>query len=272
VLVPLAASLASNERRGQVLGTVMSGLLLGILLARTAAGLIAGAFGWRALYGIAAVMMLVLVGVLMRALPDDSARPAKSYGSLLRSVFSLVAGYRELRVRSLYGALGFAAFSVFWTTLAFLLTGPPYRYSTTVIGLFGLIGAAGALSASGAGRLADSGHKRSATGALAAAIAVSFGVLWLGRDSLGALIVGIVVLDIGVQGLHVLNQHTIYGLEPEARSRLNGAYMTSYFIGGASGSALASSLYSSHGWAAVCVLGAGIGVLALCVWTFLDRA
>lgn len=271
VLIPLAASLASDEKRGQVLGTVMSGLLMGILLARTVAGLIAGAFGWRVLYALAAGAMIALASVLARSLPNDSERPVSDYRSLLRSVLTLVGRYRQLRIRSVYGALGFAAFSVFWTTAAFLLSGPPYHYSTTVIGLFGLIGAAGALTASGAGRLADSGQKQWATGLFVLAIAVSFGLLWLGRDSLGALIAGIIVLDVGVQGLHVLNQHTIYQLEPEARSRLNSAYMTSYFVGGASGSALASTLYSADGWGAVCILGALIGAVALGVWLLVDR-
>ncbi len=265
ILVPLAASLAGDDERGRVVGTVMSGLLLGILLARTGAGLVAGASSWRVVYVVAAVLVVVLAGVLWRALPEDPPRPRPSYPALLRSTVSLWRAEPLLRRRSLLGGLGFAAFSVFWTTMAFLLAGPPYHYSDTVIGLFGLVGAAGALCANAAGRLADRGREAPATVGFAAAIAVSFLPIWVGRHSLVALIVGIAVLDVGVQGLQVTNQSVIYRLAPEARSRINSAYMVCYFVGGAIGSAVASALYGASGWVAVCLLGAAVGVVAVVV-------
>ena len=259
VLVPLAASLASDERRGRVVGTVMTGLLLGVLLARTLSGLVAGLGSWRAVYVMGAGLLLVLAAVLARRLPDDGRRPAIGYASLLRSTVTLFAGEPLLRRRALFGGLGFAAFSVFWTTSAFLLAGAPYHYGDTVIGLFGLVGAGGALCAQAAGRLADRGLTRMTTGAFAALVALSFLPIWWGRTSLAWLVVGIVVLDVGVQGLQVTNQSLIYKLAPDSRSRVNSAYMVCYFAGGAAGSAVASVLYSSGGWTAVCALGAIIG-------------
>ncbi|HEY2505015.1 MAG TPA: MFS transporter [Streptosporangiaceae bacterium] len=272
VLVPLAAAMSSNAQRARVIGTVFSGLLLGILLARTIAGLLAEAVGWRGLYGIAAALMLGLAVLLSRVLPAARISAAESYASVLRSTVALARDLRELRHRSLYGAAGFAAFSVFWTTAAFLLSGAPYHYGTITVGLFGLVGAAGALSASWAGRLLSRCSLRWLTGAALALTAASFALLWVGRDSLAVLVLGIIVLDIGVQGLHVLNQNTIYSLAPGARSRINGVYMTLYFVGGAVGSAAASLAWSTRGWAAVCVAGAALPVAVLCMWAWWSRS
>ena len=260
LLVPLAAELASEEERGGVVGRVMSGLLLGILLARTVAGLVAGIAGWRAVYWTAAVVAMVLAIVLARALPADGPRPSRSYGELLRSTARLFVSEPVLRRRAAFGALGFGAFSVFWTTVAFELSGPRYGYSDSVIGLFGLVGAAGALCAGFAGRLADRGRANISTVAFAGSIMVSFLPLWWGRTSIVWLVVGIVVLDVGVQGLQVTNQSVIYGL-PVARSGVNSVYMVCYFSGGALGSAVAARLYDSGGWSSICLLGAGLGAL-----------
>jgi predicted MFS family arabinose efflux permease len=268
ILVPLAASLAADAERGRVVGTVMSGLLLGILLARTASGIVAGATSWRVVYIAAAVLVVVIAAVLARTLPPEGERPGIGYGELLRSTAALFASEPLLRRRAALGALGFAAFSIFWTTAAFLLSGTPYHYSDTVIGLFGLVGAAGALCATFAGRLADRGLTRSSTIAFAVATAVSFVPTFLGHRSLLALIVGIVVLDVGVQGLQVTNQSLIYRLAPDARSRVNASYMVVYFVGGAVGSAVAGVAYSDAGWAGVCVLGGAVGVLAALVAAF----
>ncbi len=262
VLVPMAASLADDEHRGQVVGTVMSGLLLGILLARTVSGLVAGISSWRVMYGIAAGWTVVLAVVLGRRLPAETDRPRLAYASLLRSAAHLLRTETILQTRAFFGALGFAAFSVFWTTMAFLLARAPYHYGDAVIGLFGLVGAGGALAANFAGRWADRGFTRSTTIAFAGAVAGSFVLLWFGRRELVLVIVGIVVLDIGVQGLQVTNQSLIYRLAPDARSRINSAYMVCYFAGGAIGSALGASVYASQGWAGVCVLGGAIGIVA----------
>ncbi len=263
MLVPMAASLATESTRGRVVGRVMSGLLLGILLARTVSGLIAGVTSWRVVYGAAAVLMVVLAVVLARVLPAEGERPAIGYGTLLRSTLALFLAERLLRRRILFGALGMAAFSVFWTTMAFVLSGAPYHYGDAAIGLFGLVGAAGALCATLAGRWADRDLTRRTTLVFAVLVAASFVPLWLGGHDLAMMIVGILVLDVGVQGLQVTNQSIIYRLAPDARSRINSAYMVCYFIGGALGSAGGSWCYANHGWAGVCVFGGALGVVAV---------
>jgi predicted MFS family arabinose efflux permease len=266
VVLPLAAELADETTRGRVVGTVMTGLLLGILLGRTAAGLVAEVAGWRAVYLFGAVLTGALAAVVHRELPPERHRPGLPYRELLRSVGQLVRMEPVLRRRCLYGALAFAAFTALWTSLAFLLASSPYRYGEATIGLFGLVGAAGAASASMVGRLADAGRVRLATGAFAATIAVAYLVLGTGRRSLPALIAGILILDLGVTGVHVLNLSTIYGLHTEARSRLNSAYMTSFFLGGAAGSAASATLYDAAGWTGVCLLGVALGVVTVGLW------
>ena len=263
MLVPMAASLADEEHRGQVVGMVMSGLLLGILLARTVSGVVAGVAGWRAVYVLAAGIAVALAVVLSRVLPRESERPRIGYATLLRTTVALFASQPVLRRRALFGALGFAAFSVFWTTMAFVLSRAPYHYGDVTIGLFGLVGAAGALCATFAGRWADRGLTTRTTAIFALLVATSFVALWFGGRDLIMMIIGILVLDVGVQGLQVTNQSVIYRLAPEARSRINSAYMVCYFIGGALGSALGSATYGRWHWAGVCVLGAGIGGFAL---------
>lgn len=263
MLVPMAASLADDEHRGRVVGTVMSGLLLGILLARTVSGLVAGVSSWRVVYLAAAILILAMAAVLGRGLPEEGERPHLSYGELLKSAAAVVVSEPLLRRRAAYGAVSFALFSIFWTTMAFLLAGPPFHYGDTVIGLFGLVGAAGALCANFAGRWADRELTRTTTLIFAMASALSFLPLWFGRHDLGLLILGIVVLDIGVQGMQVTNQSLIYRLRPDARSRVNSAYMVVYFAGGAIGSALGGAVYGSHGWGGVCVAGAAVGTVSV---------
>ncbi len=258
-LVPMAASLADDAHRGEVVGTVMTGLLVGILLARTLSGLVAGIASWRAVYVMAAALTLVTALVLRRVLPEEEERPQSSYRSLLASTAKLFVDEPTLRLRAWFGALGFAAFGAFWTTMAFLLAGPPYHYGDITIGLFGLVGAAGAMSANFAGRWADRELTHATTVMFAICVGLSFVPLWYGRHSLVLLIVGILVLDVGVQGLQVTNQSIIYRLRHDARSRITSAYMVCYFAGGAIGSALGASLYNSHGWTGLCLFGAGIG-------------
>lgn len=263
LLVPMAASLSDDEHRGRTVGTVMSGLLLGILLARTVSGAVAGLAGWRVVYVMAAVLTLATGAILWFVLPAETERERIRYGTLLATTVRLFMTERLLRRRAAFGALGFAAFSVLWTTIAFLLAGPPYHYGDAVIGLFGLVGAAGALCANFAGRWADRGLGQVTTLVFTACVGLSFLPLWYGRHDLAMLIVGILVLDVGVQGLQVTNQSMIYRLAPQARSRINSAYMVCYFAGGALGSALASSVYAASHWAGVCLLGAVIGALAV---------
>ena len=259
MLVPLAASLATDANRGAVVGKVMSGLLLGILFARTLAGMIAGIGGWRSVYFAAAIIVVALAIVLAKTLPDEQISEPRSYSATLGSVAALFFSEPVLRRRAVFGALAFGAFSVFWTTVAFVLSGKPYNYSNTIIGLFGLVGAAGAICANVAGRLADKNRVRELTATFALLTLSSFALLYIGRHSLWAMILGIVVLDVGVQGMQVTNQSVIYALSPQARSRITSSYMVVYFIGGATGSAIAGHVYATNGWEGVCLLGGAIG-------------
>ncbi len=270
VMIPFAADLAPEERRGRVVARIMTGLLMGILLARTVSGLVAQVAGWRAIYWFSAALMVVFASVLWRALPAEGPRPHRSYAELVGGSLRLLVTEPVLRRRAWHGACAFAAFSVLWTTLAFLLSGSPYRYSNAVIGLFGLVGAGGIAAANLAGKLADSARATATTVGTGVLLAGSFALLWAGRTSLAALIIGIVVLDIGTQGMQITNQAVIYALRPDARSRINSAYMVCYFLGGAVGSVSAGALYGTHGWAGVCLLGAGFGMLTLAMSAY-DR-
>ena len=257
ILVPFASSLAAEEERGRVVGRVMSGLLLGILLARTVAGLVAQLGGWRLIYGLAAGAMLILALVLRRALPVVAPpEGGLGYGELLRSVGTLIREEPTLRLRMAFGFASMVSFSGFWTSIAFLLSGPEYGYSEAVIGLFSLAGIAGAWMAAIAGRVADAGHQLAGTRLAALGVLASWGLLALGAHSLAALLAGIVLFDLGVQATQILNQSVIFRLRPEARSRLNTAYMTCYFAGAVSGSAGASFAWERGGWGAVSTAGA----------------
>jgi predicted MFS family arabinose efflux permease len=265
IVVPLAATLAAPQQRGQVVGTVMSGLLIGILLSRTLSGLVAELGGWRLVFALAAVGMLALAVALRRGLSPVAPTEDLRYPELLRSVFSLVKSEPVLRQRMALGALSMGGFSVLWTSIAFLLAKSPYGYSEGVIGLFGLAGLAGALVAPFVGRLADRGHDRASLIVLLVATLASWGLLALGASSLWVLIAGIVVFDAGVQGSHINNQDAIYRLDADARSRLTTAYMVAFFAGGVLGSVLSATLYAAAGWPAVCALGAGFALIALLV-------
>lgn len=266
ILVPLAATLAAPEKRGKVVGTVMSGLLLGILLARTVAGGLAQIGGWRAVYWVASVLMVLMALALWRYLPRYQQSVKLNYGQLLCSIFGLFFTNPILRSRAVTGCLAFANFSILWTSMAFLLASPPYGYSEGTIGLLGLVGAAGALAARQAGSLADNGKARLTTTGGLIIMLVSWGMTALGSHSLIALIIGIIMLDLAVQGVHITNQSVIYRSMPEARNRLTAGYMTSYFIGGATGSLISATAFQHSGWSGVCAAGAFINVLNLLSW------
>lgn len=266
ILVPLAATLASPEKRGKVVGTIMSGLLLGILLARTVAGLLASLGGWRTVYWVASVLMLIMALALWRGLPKVKQENHLNYPQLLASVFSLFTRDKLLRTRAILGCLTFANFSILWTSMAFLLAAPPFNYSEGVIGLFGLTGAAGALGARPAGGLADKGKSHMTTSAGLVLLLLSWAAIWYGHVSVLALIVGILVLDLTVQGVHITNQTVIYRMKPDARNRLTAGYMTSYFIGGAAGSLISASAWQHAGWTGVCAIGAIVAAINLLVW------
>jgi predicted MFS family arabinose efflux permease len=266
IIVPMTASLAAEQQRGRAVGTVMSGLMIGVLTARVISGLVGATAGWRPVYLIAAVIMLLLAAVLRRMLPAVQPGGSSSYGALLRSVLALIRDEPVLRQRMILGALAFGSFSILWTSAAFLLSGPPYRYGSAVIGLFSLAGLAGAVAAPQIGRLADRGYGRLGTLGTIIILLASWGLLALGGHWLAALIPGIVLLDLGAQGLHISNQSDIYALPAEVHSRLNTAYMVAYFTGGAVMSAATSLVFSAAGWGGVCGLGIFTAAAGLAVW------
>ncbi|HCJ6373181.1 TPA: MFS transporter [Citrobacter pasteurii] len=266
ILVPLAATLATPDKRGKVVGTIMSGLLLGILLARTVAGLLANLGGWRTVFWVASVLMALMAIALWRGLPKMKSETHLNYPQLLGSVFSLFIHDKLLRTRAMLGCLTFANFSILWTSMAFLLAAPPFNYSEGMIGLFGLAGAAGALGARPAGGFADKGKSHLTTTAGLLLLLLSWLAIWLGHTSVPMLIIGILVLDLTVQGVHITNQTVIYRIHPDARNRLTAGYMTSYFIGGAAGSLISASAWQHAGWAGVCLAGVTVAVLNLLVW------
>ncbi|OME07619.1 MFS transporter [Paenibacillus odorifer] len=255
VIIPLSAELALPEERGKVIGTVMSGLFFGILLARTISGIIGDMFGWRAMYWIAAVVMLLLSLILYRLIPSTKPDNNSSYSDLLKSMGQLIRRYSTLRESSLIGACMFGGFSVFWTSLAFFLEGEPYHYSSSITGLFGLIGVAGAAGAPFIGRLADRIAPKKIVGILLLITLIAYGFFGLAGFTIWSLIAGVIILDLGVQGSQVSNQTRIYALEPAARSRINTVFMVSTFTGGAIGSTLGSFAWQHWGWSGVCLMG-----------------
>ena len=266
ILVAFAATLAGPSERGQVVGTVMSGLLLGVLLARTASGYLAQLGGWRVVFGSASAVMIALAIVLYKGLPAHRSHIGLSYPALIKSVFSLLLEEPVLRLRAFYGAIAFGSFSILWTTMALLLSQPPYQYSSGLIGLFGLAGAAGVLAASLAGRMADMGWTRQMTGITSILLAFSWLPLEFGGHSVLMLVAGTLLLDLAVQGLHITNQSEIYRLSPDARNRITSAYMAGFFAGGVLGSALSTFAYAHFGWQGVCLAGTGFGSVAVAVW------
>jgi predicted MFS family arabinose efflux permease len=273
MMIPYAATLAPDDQRSRVIGTLVSGLLIGILLSRTFAGVIAQAAGWRAVYGAAAAAVALTTVALRLALPDHQPGIRASYGQQMRAVLAVARAEPVLRWRSLIGASVFGAFACFWTTATFLLSGPEYRLSQLGIGLFALVGAAGAVTAGFGGRVLDARRELRwiLTGGSLALMTASFLPIALGGAHLGAaslvlLIAGVLLMDACAQGTHIANQSVIYDLLPEARSRLTTVYMTTYFIGGAAGSAAGSQAYQHWGWTGASVTAAVFTLPGLAGW------
>ncbi|MGE8175042.1 MFS transporter [Pseudomonas fluorescens] len=267
VLVAYAAVLATPSQRGQAVGTVTSGIVLGILLARFTSGLIADIAGWRAVYFVSSGLMLTIAAVLWKVVPVTSPpRHQDSYLALISSLFKLFMTERTLRTRGLLALLIFAAFSVLWTSMVLPLSAPPLSLSHTAIGLFGLAGVAGALAASRAGRWADQGLGQRVTGISLGLLTLSWLPITFAETSLIALVCGVVLLDFAVQAVHVTNQSLIFAARPDAHSRMVGAYMCFYSVGSALGAAAATQVYALWGWRAVSLLGALISAAALLLW------
>ncbi|MGE8358900.1 MFS transporter [Pseudomonas sp.] len=267
VMVACAAALAGPAQRGRAVGAVTSGVVLGILLARLSAGVIADLAGWRAVYFLSSALMLVAAVVLWRVVPAME-KPAQvaSYPELLRSVFGLLLRERTLQVRGVLASLIFAAFSVLWTAMVLPLSAAPWSLSHTQIGLFGLAGIAGALAASRAGQWTDRGLGQRVTGWSLVLLTLSWLPSAFVETSLVALVIGVILLDFAVQAVHVTNQSLILAARPDAQSRLVGAYMCFYSVGSALGAAAATLVYGQWGWSAVCLLGGATSLGALLFW------
>ncbi|WP_042374297.1 MFS transporter [Neobacillus jeddahensis] len=266
IIIPLAAQLAAPSERGKVIGSIMSGLFIGILLARTVSGLIGGSLGWRAMYWIAAAMMLGLAVLLRTFLPKSYPETQLTYPQLFQSMGQLIATQPILREASLIGAMLFGGFSVFWTSLSFFLEGAPFHYGSEVAGLFGLVGVVGAAGAPVVGRLADRFNAKQMVGLLIGITLLSYLFFGIWGTSIWGLVAGVILLDLGVQGAQVSNQTRIYSLIPEARSRLNTVYMVSYFLGGSLGSTLSGFAWSWWKWQGVCWTGGLMIFIGLLAW------
>ncbi len=260
-IVPFAAELALPESRGRAVGAVMSGLFTGILLGRVLSGAVAEHFGWRAMFGLAAVLAVLVGALLTLVLPRSRPSVSTSYGRLLLSVVELARRYRALRRAALVQAGLFASFSTFWSVLALRLQAPPFSMGSDVAGLFGVLGVAGILAASVAGRLADRYGPRAVVGGGIAITAACWPVFAF-VPGLAGLIIGLVLLDLGVQAAQIGNQSVIYALAPEARGRVNTFFMTVMFVGGAIGSGAAGAGWLLAGWPAVCAAGLALVLLS----------
>lgn len=272
-LVAFAATMAAPAERGRVVGIVTSGIVIGILLARSIAGILTDIAGWRSVYLVSAVLMLFMVFMFFRVLPN-AQREVKSlsYPQLLGSVLMLFVQERMLRIRSILALLIFADFSILWTSLVLPLSTPPLSLSHSAIGAFGLVGVAGALAAARAGKLADRGYGQRTTGIALILLLISWLFISYTEQSLFALVIGIVLLDLAVQAVHVTNQTMILPLRTEARSRLTAGYMIFYSIGSAGGSIASTQVYAHYGWEGVSFLGASVSAIALLFWAMTRRA
>lgn len=263
-IVPFAASLASPEKRGSTIGTVMAGVLSGILFSRTLSGFVGEHFGWREMFWLGVPMALAASALMYAVLPDHAPVSRMAYRPALRSLGGLWKSHRPLRSAALMQAALFGSFTAFWTILALYLATPKFGLGADVAGLFGIVGAVGVFAAPLAGKVADrkGPHFVVWLGILSTIVAwVLFGV-W---SSLIMLVIGVIILDFGIQSALVSNQHIVYALDQNARSRLNTVFMTAMFLGGAAGAALASIAWSKAGWMGVCILGGALGLIALLI-------
>ncbi|WP_339296718.1 MFS transporter [Paenibacillus sp. FSL W7-1279] len=266
-IVAFVATVAAPAERGRAVGMVTSGIVIGILLARTISGVLKDLAGWRSVYLVSAALMLFMVYALYKVLPNVKRKvKTLSYSQLLKSVLVLFLQERLLRVRAVLAMLIFTAFSILWTPLVLPLSAPPLSLSHSAIGAFGLVGVVGALAAAKAGKLADRGYGQRTTGIALSLLLLSWLPVSYTERSLFALVIGIILLDLAVQAVHVTNQSMIFALRPQARSRMVAGYMIFYSIGSAAGSIASTHIYAQYGWHGVCMLGASVSAIALIFW------
>lgn len=266
LILPLAASLSAQEQRGKVVGTIMSGLLVGILLSRTLSGFIGELFGWRSMFWIAAGICLLIFFVIQNKFPVNKPQFEGSYGELIKSLFTLIKTQPVLREATLINVFCFAQFGAFWTTMVLLLSGGPFYFNSATIGLFGIVGASGALAAPLVGKMGDKGNPRIAVGYGCLLMLISFIIFYFSIESVIGVIIGIVFIDVGIQGVHISNQTRVYSLLPEARNRLNTVFMSFSFLGTAAGSAYGLLLWKLGQWQAVAIGCAVLALLSLLVY------
>ncbi|WP_214072671.1 MFS transporter [Mucilaginibacter sp. dw_454] len=261
LLIPMAAHLAHPTERGKKIGVVMSGLLIGILLSRTFAGIIGAHFGWRAMFYIAAGLMLLMWALIYFLLPEVEPDYKGTYKNLMLSLVHLIRDEPKLRLAAVRGALCFACFSAFWSTLTFLLE-QNFQMGSDVAGLFGLVGAFGALAVGAMGRLSDKMDPYHLSTFTLVLVIISFIVFQFSAHSMVGLIIGVVVMDMGVQATHISNQAIIFSINAGARNRINTIYMVTYFVGGALGTFIATQLWHLYQWNGVCILGIVVSTIA----------
>ncbi|CAI0871130.1 MFS transporter [Serratia ficaria] len=274
-LIAFAATLAAPHERGRVVGAAQGGVVLGLLLARTLSGALADLGGWRTVYFFSAGVTLVLLPILARLLPAPQLAPSTlGYPALLRSMLTLLLRDRTLQIRGMLALLMFGAFSIFWSALVLPLSRPPFNFSHSMVGAFGLVGAVGALAAMragqladrGLGQLADRGLGQLASGVCLLLLALAWLPLGMLNHGLAWLVAGIVLLDLAGQAIHVLNQSMIFSAHPQSHSRLVGCYMLFYAVGSGLGAFASTHVYAWAGWSGVCWLGAGVSLSALLFW------
>ena len=266
LILPLAASLSAPEKRGKVVGIIMSGLLIGILLSRTISGFIGQLFGWRSMFWIAAGICLLIFFVIQKKFPVNKPDFQGSYGQLIQSLFTLIKTQPVLREVTLINAFSFAQFGAFWTTMVLLFSDAPFHFNSATIGLFGIVGASGAFAAPLVGKLGDKGNSRIAVGYGCLLLLISFVVYYFSAESIIGIVIGIVLMDVGIQSVHISNQTRVYSLMPEARNRLNTVFMSFSFLGTAAGSAYGLLLWKFGGWQAVTIGCMVLALLALTIY------
>lgn len=268
-IVPFAASLAAPDKRGSTIGTVMAGVLSGILFSRTLSGFVGEHFGWREMFWLGAPLAILASGLMYVTLPHHSPTSRMAYHNAIGSLAKLWKRESALRSAALMQASLFGSFTAFWTILALYLATPQFNLGADVAGLFGIVGAVGVFAAPLAGKVAD----RRGPGFvvwLGAALTLVAWIIFGTWSSIVALVIGVVVLDFGIQSALISNQHIVYALDQEARSRLNTIFMTSMFLGGAAGAGMATAAWSYGGWTGVSMLGAALALLALVIRTLLS--
>lgn len=268
LILPLAASLSAPEKRGKVIGTIMSGLLVGILLSRTLSGFVGEWWGWRSMFWIAAGFCLILFFVIKKQFPVNKPTFEGSYGQLIQSLFSLIKTQPLLREATLINVFSFAQFGVFWTTMVLLLSEAPFSFNSATIGLFGIVGASGALAAPLVGKIGDKGSSRIVIGYGILLMFLSFIVFYFSSESVVGIIIGIILIDIGIQAIHISNQTRVYSIMPEARNRLNTVFMSFSFFGTALGSAFGLLLWKIGAWESVSLGGILLAILAFAVYGY----